>query len=67
VRRANARNHVALSGGGHYCLGAALARVEGTVAFSDLARRFPALHLAGRPRRRPTDLMRGYEHVWVAA
>ena len=67
VRRGNARHHLGLSGGGHYCLGAALARLEGAVAFGDLTRRFPGLQLAGRPRRRPTDLMRGYEHVWVRA
>jgi cytochrome P450 len=42
--------HVAFGMGPHYCLGAPLARLEGTVVFSTLLRRFPDLHLAdGRP------------------
>ncbi|MFC7643841.1 cytochrome P450 [Streptosporangium lutulentum] len=43
--------HVAFSHGMHYCLGAALARQEGEVAFEALLRRFPGL--SGRRRRRP--------------
>jgi cytochrome P450 len=33
----------------HYCLGAALARLEGQVAFATLLQRFPALRLAEAP------------------
>lgn len=39
-------SHVAFSHGPHYCLGAALARQEGEVAFEALLRRFPGLALA---------------------
>ncbi|APU14914.1 MULTISPECIES: cytochrome P450 family protein [Actinoalloteichus] len=43
--------HLAFAHGLHYCLGAALARQEGEVAFAALARRFPGLALAVEPTR----------------
>jgi cytochrome P450 len=43
ARREN--RHVAFSHGIHYCLGAALARLEGQVAFAAVLQRFPALQL----------------------
>ncbi|AKJ00841.1 hypothetical protein ATI61_112104 [Archangium gephyra] len=39
------KGHLAFSGGIHYCLGAALALIEGQVAFSTLVREFPDLEL----------------------
>jgi cytochrome P450 len=41
--------HVAFGGGPHYCLGAALARLEAQVAIGTLVRRFPDLGLVGDP------------------
>ncbi|GII64180.1 cytochrome P450 [Sphaerisporangium krabiense] len=41
--------HVGFGHGLHYCLGAALARQEGEVAFEALLRRFPGLSLAVAP------------------
>ncbi|GII89155.1 cytochrome P450 [Sphaerisporangium siamense] len=41
--------HVGFGHGLHYCLGAALARQEGEVAFAALLRRFPGLSLAVDP------------------
>jgi cytochrome P450 PksS len=32
--------------GAHYCLGAPLARLEGTIALQQLVRRFPRMELA---------------------
>jgi cytochrome P450 len=46
VRRANAGQHVALGLGAHFCLGASLARLEGSITFRTLTRRFPQLTLA---------------------
>jgi cytochrome P450 len=65
VGRANARDHVAFSSGIHYCLGAALARMEGEVALRALFERFPDLAPAGEARRRPTRILRGYEAMPV--
>jgi len=41
--------HLTFSHGIHYCLGAALARLEGQVVFDTLASRYPSLHLAVDP------------------
>jgi cytochrome P450 len=66
VTRANARDHLAFSGGIHYCLGAGLARLEGEVGLRALTDRFPALRVAGRPVRRDLQTLRGFEHLPVA-
>jgi cytochrome P450 len=52
---------VSFGAGAHFCLGAALARLEGAVAFPRLLSRFPALAPAGNPVRRPGLVLRGYE------
>ena len=41
VRRDNAGKHLAFSGGRHFCLGAALARMEGEVGLRSFFDRFP--------------------------
>ncbi|MDL5157741.1 cytochrome P450 [Actinomycetospora termitidis] len=65
VTRSNAREHVAFSSGIHYCLGAALARMEGEVALRELFARFPGLGLTGTPTRRPTIILRGWKSLPV--
>ncbi|HUP86759.1 MAG TPA: cytochrome P450 [Acidimicrobiales bacterium] len=65
--RANARDHVAFSSGPHYCLGASLARLEGEVAFRSLSTRLPSMQVSGRPARKRTDLLRGYQRISVDA
>jgi cytochrome P450 len=62
----DAKRHVAFGGGIHHCLGAALARMEGQIAFGALLDRFPRLELAGTPTRRPTFTLRGLETLPVA-
>jgi cytochrome P450 len=65
VRRANARDHLAFSGGIHYCLGAGLARLEGVVGLQALSERFPDLRVAGPPVRRDLQTLRGFEQLPV--
>lgn len=65
VNRENASEHLAFSGGIHYCLGAPLARLEGGIAFQILAERMPRLRQAGRISRRPTITIRGLRHLPV--
>jgi cytochrome P450 len=63
VGRANARDHVSFSAGRHYCLGAALARMEGEVGLRTLFDRYPDLALEPGAERRPTRILRGYERL----
>jgi cytochrome P450 len=63
VGRSNARDHVSFSAGRHYCLGAALARMEGEVGLRTLLERFPDLQLEAGATRRPTRILRGYQHL----
>jgi cytochrome P450 len=60
VTRANASEHVAFSGGRHFCLGAALARMEGEVGLRRLFDRYPDLRLEPGARRRSTRILRGF-------
>lgn len=58
VTRTDVR-HLSFGHGPHYCLGAALARLEAEVAFPKLLRRLPGLELAGEVHFRPTTTLRG--------
>ncbi|WP_016698251.1 cytochrome P450 family protein [Actinoalloteichus spitiensis] len=64
----NASGHLAFGHGVHYCVGAAMARMEGEVAFSGLLRRFPNMSL-GTPqseiRWRKSTLVRALEELPV--
>ena len=59
--------HLAFGHGIHYCLGAALARLEGQEAFKALATRFPSLELTEEPVHREHFVLRGYRAVPVSA
>ena len=51
--------HLAFSGGIHYCLGSPLARMELAMALRALAERFPDLRAAGPVEMRPGTTLRG--------
>jgi cytochrome P450 len=65
VTRENARDHVSFSAGRHYCLGAALARMEGEVGLRTLFSRYPDLRVERGAVRRSTRILRGFEHLPV--
>jgi cytochrome P450 len=65
ITRENAGKHLSFSSGVHHCLGAQLARMEGEVALRALTERFPELSMVGRPHRRPTSNLRGYDALSV--
>ncbi|MFI5910029.1 cytochrome P450 [Dactylosporangium sp. NPDC051541] len=65
VTRANAREHLSFSGGAHYCLGAALARLESEIGLRMLFERYPDLRIDGEPHRRTTRVLRGFASLPV--
>ncbi|HTB49621.1 MAG TPA: cytochrome P450 [Solirubrobacteraceae bacterium] len=65
-RRPN--HHLSFGGGPHRCLGNVLARIEATVVFEQLARRFTAFEPAGEPERQTaTAWMRFHAKIPVEA
>lgn len=50
-------------GGAHFCIGAALARMEARIAFPLFLSRFPDLTAAGDPVRRDRITLRGFESL----
>ncbi|MEM9749252.1 MAG: cytochrome P450, partial [Actinomycetota bacterium] len=59
VGRPNANGHVSFGGGPHHCLGAALARLEGSIALPGLVRRFPRLRWTEEPAYESRVVLRG--------
>lgn len=57
---------ISFGAGPHYCLGAALARLEAQVAFPMLLHALPGLALAGEPEHRVRLTLRGYATLPVA-
>ncbi|MFC4943067.1 cytochrome P450 [Pseudonocardia sp. GCM10023141] len=64
---AAAPRHLGFALGIHYCMGAALARLEGEILFGELARRVRALEPAGEPVYRPNLLIRGLRELPLTA
>ena len=63
VTRPNARDHLAFATGIHVCLGAALARIEGTTALRELFTRYPDLHLRAPAEPRGLVNLNGYRRL----
>ena len=58
--------HLAFAGGAHFCLGAALARLEGQIAIDAILRRFPNLRLADQQVEwRNAGVIRGLKRLPV--
>jgi len=57
--------HLAFGFGVHYCLGAALARMETGALFAELLPRLESIELAGRPEWTATTFVGGLKHLPV--
>jgi len=55
--------HVAFGYGVHFCLGAALARMEMTSLYSELIPRLESIELAGKPELSATTFVGGLKHL----
>jgi cytochrome P450 len=59
-----ARQHLAFSVGTHFCLGSALARLEGRIALEEILKRFPEWEVdLANARLSPTSTVRGWESM----
>ena len=66
LRRVDAARHLAFGSGTHHCLGASLARLEGTIAITRLIRRFPDLEAIGGPAWNGRLVLRGMDELQLA-
>ena len=61
------RGHIAFGFGLHFCLGAALARLEGRIAVEEVLKRFPEWTVdVSRARLSPTSTVRGWDTLPVS-
>jgi cytochrome P450 len=69
LARPNASRHLSFGKGIHYCLGAALGKLEAQLALEELARRFPGLRLAADHELsfHPNISFRGPQTLWLTA
>jgi cytochrome P450 len=66
IHRKMGQHHLTFGCGIHYCLGAALARLEGRIALDEVLNRFPEWELdMENSRRAPTSTVRGWDSLPV--
>ena len=58
--------HLAFGWGGHFCLGANLARMETRIAFEEIAKRLPEYHVSAPTERLYSGAFRGLLSVPIA-
>ncbi|ORB84074.1 cytochrome [Mycobacterium kansasii] len=64
--RREPRQHLTFSVGTHYCLGSALARLEGRIALEEILKRFPEWDVdLSQAKLSPTSTVRGWETMPV--
>jgi cytochrome P450 len=63
--RRKAAGHMGYGTGVHNCVGQVIARMEGEAVFRALARRIGSWHLAGEPRPRLNNTLRGLDTLMV--
>jgi cholest-4-en-3-one 26-monooxygenase len=63
--RRTPNEHLAFGIGEHFCLGAGFARLELTVLFEELFRRFPDIEMSGAPQRLRSTFIGGIKHLPV--
>jgi cytochrome P450 len=67
ITRTDVKQHLSLGLGPHFCLGNALARMEGAIVIQKLAERFPDMRLADdEPAWKGSSMMRGPSEVLVS-
>lgn len=66
VRRATPAQHVSFGSGSHFCLGAALAKLEAQVAIGSFLRRFPDAHATSEAEWNGRINLRGIERLEIA-
>ena len=59
----NRNRHLGFGSGVHFCLGAALARMEVDTFFSQLIPRLTAIEVVGEPKFSPTTFVGGLKHL----
>jgi cytochrome P450 len=64
--RRKENRHIAFGFGIHYCLGAALGRLEGQIALGSVLRRFPQMKLLQEPERLENVAFRGFKSMPVS-
>ncbi len=62
---ADLRNHASFGVGSHYCLGAPLSRLEGTIALKAIIERLPKIRSNGPPTRTKAGVLKGFSSLPV--